>query len=335
MVTYQNFLARVAVGLSSAAIAPMVIFQTALPVEAASFSQIYAFGDSLVDTGNAFALTGIPPAEIPGLPGIPAYFDGNFANGPIWTEYLARDLGIPETSFGYGGAFTSEVGALSANDQFIAFVPGTLAQVNSFLARSPIVDENALYVIWAGANDYLAGQQQNPFIPVNNIGSAVSSLSTAGAKNFLLLNLPDIGKLPLIGLRGEPQPVVDGLNALSAAHNQALAAKVMDLNAPGNIKVDLLDANSLIRSAMDGNQGFSNTTDACLLTPSCFFDLNERDSYLFWDAIHPSTQAHRIVADNALTLLHPQSKSVPEPATILGLMMIGGLALSQLKQKFA
>lgn len=323
MVSHNRFLASISIGLS-AVIAPLVVLQSALPAAAAGFSQIYAFGDSLTDTGNAFAQTGLPPVP---------YFDGHFANGPIWTEYLASDLGIPETSLGYGGALTDQSGLLFVNNVFVAQTPGTLAQVNTFVANRPKVDENALYIIWAGSNDYLAGQKTNPLEPVSNLVTAVSTLNAAGAKKFLLVNLPDLGNLPLFRLTGRPPEVIAGVNALSEGHNQALAATISTLNASSDIEVNLLDANRLIRSAISGNQGFGNTTDACILIPSCVTDPTEQSSYLFWDAVHPTTAAHRILANNALSLLEEQPASVPEPATVLGLILVGGLGFTQIKRK--
>ena len=310
--------------LSAAAIAPLVAFQMSSPAKAASFSQIYAFGDSLVDTGNAFAKTGIPPAP---------YFEGRFSNGPIWNEYLASDLQIAETSFGFGGALSNESGFLLFGGVPVTAVTGTLAQVNSFAANPMGVDPNALYVIWAGANDYFFAGQTNPLEPVGNLSEAVTTLNKAGAENFLLVNLPDLGELPLAGLRGLPSETVIGLNALSSAHNQALAATVTGLNAAGKINVDLLDANGLFKSALAGELGFTNTTDACTLNPICVADPKVQDTYLFWDEVHPTTAAHRVLADSALALVHPDVASVPEPIGVAGFVLAGSLGLHQLKRK--
>lgn len=310
--------------LSAAAIAPLAILQTSLPVEAAGFSQIYAFGDSLVDTGNAFAKTGIPPAP---------YFEGRFSNGPIWNEYLASNLKIAETSFGFGGALSNESGFLLFDGVPATAVTGTLSQVNSFAANPMGVDPNALYVIWAGANDYLFAGQTNPLEPVGNLNEAVTTLSGAGAENFLLVNLPDLGNLPLASLRGLPSETVLGLNALSSAHNQALAATVAGLNGTGDIKVDLLDANGLFKSALAGDLGFTNTTDACILNPICVADPKVQDTYLFWDEVHPTTAVHRVLADSALSLVHPDAAAVPEPTGAISLVLVGGLGLYQLKRR--
>ena len=49
--------------------------------QAAAYSQLVAFGDSLSDTGNVFAVTGTP---------VPPYYDGNYSNGPVWVDRLAQ-----------------------------------------------------------------------------------------------------------------------------------------------------------------------------------------------------------------------------------------------------
>ena len=67
----------------------------------AGLTQIVAFGDSLIDTGNVFAATGNPPAP---------YFDGRYSNGSIWVEYLADKPDTSRTS-----------GSRSRSD----FIPGT------------------------------------------------------------------------------------------------------------------------------------------------------------------------------------------------------------------
>ena len=70
-----------------------------LKATAATFSQIYVFGDSLSDTGNSLKATGIPPS--------PPYFQGRSSNGPVWSEYLADDLGLTpqqQTNYAFGGA---------------------------------------------------------------------------------------------------------------------------------------------------------------------------------------------------------------------------------------
>ena len=316
------------------AIAPIglplgMLLAAPLPAAAMDFTQIYSFGDSLVDTGNAFSLTqdllgvGTPPSP---------YFNGRFANGPIWTEYLSDDLGIPQTSFGFGGASTGEDGLLRFDGSSVIPVPGLLSQVNQFTATTA-ADPNALYVLWAGSNDYLFGGVTDPTGPLTNLTNAVGTLGSAGAKNFLLVNLPDLGNLPLLSLIGASEETTTGLNQLAAAHNQGLAAVTETLNTNG-LETDLLDINSLLRGALAGQLGFTNTTDACTLTPTCVTNPTVQNTYVFWDAVHPTTQAHSLVAIAARDqLAQDKTAATPEPTTWLSLLLIGGIFTLTQKQR--
>ncbi|PSN19329.1 PEP-CTERM sorting domain-containing protein [filamentous cyanobacterium CCP5] len=318
--------------LTASGLASLLGSVLATPVSAASFSQIYAFGDSLVDTGNAFALSqselgiGIPPEP---------YFEGRFSNGLVFNEYLATDLGIPETSFGFGGASTGSLGALRFGGMTLLEVPGLLAQVDQFVATAPSVDPDALYVLWAGFNDYFFEGVTDPFVPVGNLTSAVNTLSGAGAKNFLIGNLPDLGEVPLAGILGLPPEVVAGLNLVSNAHNQILADTVAGLDASDSLSVDLLDANSLIRAAIAGEFGFSNVSDPCTLTPSCLSNPTAQSSFLFWDQVHPTTRAYRIVADTALAQISHNPVSTPEPTAVIGLSLVAAFAARRFQRSRA
>ena len=282
--------------LSAAAIALLIITQTSPPAAATDYSQIYVFGDSLSDTGNAFASTGIPPAP---------YFKGHFSNGPIWAEYLAADLGIPETNLAYGGARSGESGVLQVGGSPATSVPGAITQTRTFVASTPTADPNALYLIWVGANDYLSGQR-NPSATIDNIRQSVSILSQAGAKNFLLVNLPPLGNLPLLQTSGAQPAIANALNNLSAVHNQALAEMVAATNNKDGLKVELLDVYSLYESAIVGNLAISDTTDICISTPACVNRPAAQNAYLFWDSIHPTTATHPIIANNALSVIEAQ-----------------------------
>ena len=294
---------KLALGLSAAAIA---LFQLAPSANAGEFSRIYAFGDSLSDTGNAYAKTGVPSAP---------YFKGHFSNGPVWTEYLAEDLGIPETNLAYGGAVSGESSELQFGSAPAVTVPGVLSQTQSFIAASPDgIDQEALYVIWVGANDYLSGEQRDSSVPVINIRSAVSMLSQAGAQNFLLVNLPKLGELPLFDTPTTPPETISALNSLSAQHNAALAQTVADLSQSNTLNVSLLDVYSLYESVtadatLTEASEPSEVEAACILIPDCVSAPSTQNSYLFWDSIHPTTAAHRLIANRAMALIEArQSK---------------------------
>lgn len=300
-----------------------VLFSFMLPLKAiaASFSQIYVFGDSLSDTGNSLKATGLPPS--------PPYFQGRFSNGPVWSEYLANDLGLTQqqqTNYAFGGANSGSDNTLVPGLQSL---PGLQQQIDSYKATNTSADPNALYVVWAGANDYLSRSTTNPAVPVKNLSTAVNSLADYGAKNIMVLNLPDLGKLP--GTSGDIQ-VSNGLSALSEAHNSGEAANLNFLSQQSDVNIIPVDVNSLFKQAIANPQqfNFTNVTNSCLTnTGVCATP----DKYLFWDDIHPTTAAHKFVGELAFSTL--DSQAVPEPATTLGLLTIGALGALALHKRGA
>ncbi|BAZ29096.1 GDSL family lipase [Cylindrospermum sp. NIES-4074] len=298
--------------------AGFVLFSFMLPLKAnaGTFSRVYAFGDSLVDNGNAFARTqeligfGIPPAP---------YFEGRFSNGPVWVQYLAEALGVAETNYAVGGANTGSNNTLIPGNPL--GLPGLTQQTQNFVAANPQADGNALYIVWAGANDYLGAGVQDFTQPVNNLANTVASLASVGAKNFLVANLPDLGNLPATSGTSNSA----GLNFLTGLHNSALSQTLNNLSQQQNLKITLLDINSLINSAIASPSefGYTNVTNPCLTQTVCA----NPDEYLFWDAIHPTTATHKIVAGRALV-------AVPEPSAALGMLGLGALgATGLLKRK--
>ena len=292
------------------------------------FSEIYVFGDSLSDTGNAFTGTGglIPPS--------PPYFNGRFSNGPIWVELLASDLGLtpnPSTNFATGGATTAIEALFMVSDPPVQVpVPGVLGQVNGFVAglqaTGSSADPDALYTIWAGANDYLFNNVTDASGPVSNLEMAISTLAGVGAQNILVANLPSLGLLPLTN--GDPV-VSAGLNGLTQAHNAGLLDTVnsLDPTLGSEVELTLLDINSIFNDAITNpaSFGFTNITESCLASVEPLVVCNNPDEHFFWDTIHPTTVTHEIIATAALNALH-EPTSVPEPGiSILGLLAVGVL----------
>ena len=140
----------------------LATFMTLLVFSTERFEPInglYVFGDSLSDVGTVFRATGgmYPP---------PTYFQGRYSNGRVWVEYLADRLRLssnPTNNFAVGGATTG-------SDRN-TLVPGLLTQVQSFNKTHHQPLQNALYVLWAGANDYLQGAS-SATVPVENVTRA-------------------------------------------------------------------------------------------------------------------------------------------------------------------
>lgn len=249
--------------------------------------RIYIFGDSLSDIGTVFRATGgvYPPN--------PIYFQGRYSNGRVWVEYLAEHLHLSSSqtnNFACSGATTGSEGN--------TLVPSLLTQVQSFTQADQHTRSNALYVLWAGANDYLQGVS-NATVPVENITKAISALANVGAKNILVANLPDLGQLAATRTSINSA----SLSALAEAHNRGLrrALKLLIVQYPV-LQIITLDVNAIYREAITNPAlfGFTNVTSACLSGSRV---CGNPDQFLFWDGIHPTTAAHRILGERALAII--------------------------------
>lgn len=306
-----------------------------------TFTSLTVFGDSYVDTGNAFALSG-------GTQAAPPYVNRRFSNGAVFTDYLAQALGRPGDAT---AAFTSVpvpgVTPLPASGNFAIGgartdnAQGTAVQLNLYLNRpgttpATRTDPTGLYTLFVGGNDLRdAGGLSAPLAQAagvtaaQNVITQAGALAGAGARNILLFTLQSPGVLP--EALGSPSQAASR-NAATAAFNATLAAGIAGLQAaaPGatffNFRLDNLFANLLADAQTGGTRyGLTNVTTPCLTgfappgAPSC-------DVSVFADGIHPTTRTHAVVGD-ALARYVTTGQNValvPEPSTFA--LAAGGLA---------
>jgi len=282
------------------------------PVQAspgAPYSAMYVFGDSLSDTGNvSLATLGMVPVS-------PPYADRSFTNGPNWAQDLAQQIGLPPlqpslaggTDFAYGGAETGQTPVHTLNPTDLT------SQYAQFLAQAPSPQPGALYAMWIGSNDVLditnnssltsTQQQQSVADAVNNEVATISGLAAHGAQNFLVLDVPDLGKTPYEMDRGAT--VAQSASSLASLYDSDLSAALQPLEASGALKLDLVDTYSVLDQviANPSAYGFTNVTTPLWngnLTNSSSGSLQASGSaqsqYLFFDSLHPSAQAHATLA---------------------------------------
>jgi outer membrane lipase/esterase len=286
------------------------------------FSQVVVFGDSLSDAGYykpVLGAAGVPPSLLSIL--------GRFttAPGPVWSELVAAYYGAPTgpsnanngNIFAQGGA---RVALPSVSTPTGAAQRPVTTQVTEYLTRTGgAADPNALYAIWAGANDVIQtlGGISAGAITSDQASAAIQTaagaeiqqiarLRAAGARYILVFNLPNIGQTP--GLRAAGAAASAGATQLSAGFNLSLFAGL----AQNNIRVIPVDSFTLLAEiqANPSRYGFTNVTtpacgafppfssgpDALFCPPNVWAAPNANLTYLFADGIHPTTAAHAMIA---------------------------------------
>ena len=306
------------------------------PAVAGPITGLVVFGDSLSDAGNVQQRTTALVPLVQPTPG-PYYFDGRFSNGPNYADVLSQGLGLGPLArslaggdnFAYGGARTS--GTPFPNSLVVQDVDD---QVSLFLAaRTPAAGE--LFVVFAGADDLLdllAANGTNVVPSVNSLRTSMTRLYDAGAREFLVMNVPELGATPRYN--GDPVQAA-AANALTVQFNAALAMSLDALEAtePG-LTIHRFDVAGLFNDLLADPAAFglANVIDPAapglepgdqsyntgLIAPNV-------NQYLFWDTLHPTAAAHALLGQQALAI-------VPEPAGLV-LLGFGGLWLISGRRK--
>jgi phospholipase/lecithinase/hemolysin len=187
--------------------------------------EFVVIGDSLSDNGNLYsALFKIVPKS-------PPYYNGRFSNGPTWAEdvgkYYYDKFNVNYKVIAYGGA--TAIWHNPAHDKFVA--PITLeGEVYQYFLKSLFSDKShVLYALWIGANDYLYDERVDTHELVNSVVDKISwtitSLAKHGAKNIVVMNLPDLARTPFARNHGN----AERLHTLTIMHNELLAGTVASL----------------------------------------------------------------------------------------------------------
>jgi phospholipase/lecithinase/hemolysin len=297
--------------------AVVVPFGTTALAQHGSFERIVAFGDSLMDSGNAFVLTGAvatqPFAPVPSA----AYAIGghHFSNGRTWVEVLGQTLGLQSSTgpsarnpvvfsnYATGGARArGGTPSVSADQQLVQFL--------SFTGGSAPAD--ALYIFGFGGNDVRdalqLGPMQGPPLVVQAITAIADnllSLCTAGAQHILVANVANLGTTPFAQGVGEPGiSAATGLSRFLNINVQQRIAAFVQPQCPGTqfYTLDLFALSTAIFSA-PGVFGFADS-QPCLefgvIGNTICSNPNEK---FFWDAIHPTKAGHALLAAAAAELL--------------------------------
>ncbi|WP_080446691.1 SGNH/GDSL hydrolase family protein [Burkholderia ubonensis] len=262
-----------------------------------TYDRIISFGDSLSDNQNFFNITEWL------APNRSTWSLGRFSNGKVWTEYLAdEEFHIPlyNWAVGYSGTESAKYN----------FIKGIGDQVDSFLESIAINSGGyrigrSLFTVFTGANDIMTFNVSPPQI-VSRQKEAIVKLLDQGAMNILVMNMPNISKAPRYINDSKAAELEVKVNQV----NSGLAAMVDELKAAygqGNVRIVLFDTHAAFSQVIDNPRyyGIENALTSCINYSnagikidyiSSFPTCANPDKYVFWDAVHPSSIVHRILA---------------------------------------
>ncbi len=280
------------------------------------FSTVVVFGASLNDTGNRCT---VAPTECPPSP---PYAQGRYSNGTLWVETVAAKYGASVapslkggTDYAYAGADTGLLPAGATPSKY----PSMVAQMGQYLSKVNYqASPQALYIVDAGnfgnnLYDSLVLLQTDPTAPtkivtagVGDIVNMVLTLYSAGARNILVTNLPNVGATPVAQAAGAA--TVAALTQLSVAFDGALAQQLAGLKAASSglnlYTVDIFGLEQQVK-ANPSAYGLTNVTQMCFnsLVPNPPPPCTNPQQYYYWDDHHGTAATYAIIAQTVINTL--------------------------------
>ncbi len=304
-----------------------------------AYSGLYVFGDSLVDSGNAYLATA-------GLVANPdnGYLGGRFSNGFNFADYLSIAItGHATTPLLAGGrnvAFGGATAEMVSGEQS----PSFLAQVGLYHDRvgAPI-DSDALVLLTFGGNDVrdtiLTGGPVNFVSALTDFTDAVGALYGLGARHFAIVGSPDIGLLPVsIAKAGNVRGRLDELTLRSQQISYALRSTAEALDAQPGVTADFFDLFAMEHALLTSPSAFGlpdtlNSTTPCQILGGGSPQVANCSNALYFDGIHPTTQVHRAIAGAMASQLG--ISAVPEGETwVLLILGVAGIGAVQRRRRF-
>lgn len=169
---------------------------------------------------------------------------------------------------------------------------------------------------WSGANDLITvNSEPSHAIADQAVAARIENLEAlikSGYRNFVVMNLPDLGLTPRYQAKGGKEQ--SNASECSAYFNQQLAAKVEALKQKYKDKdlfLDVFDVSSLLTEVYNNpaEYGFDKSKLSTPFTQSQEFKDNQSNpenqaqgispstGYMFWDDVHPTADMHAWLAE--------------------------------------
>jgi phospholipase/lecithinase/hemolysin len=273
-----------------------------------TFTQVVAFGDSFVDTGNGLqllkqAVEAKEATEYQLDELLETSWEGRATNGPLAVEILASKLNASLTSYGViesrsdlGSNLESmssfqNTGLLGQVFKYIDELGGKQADPSTLFFISTGSYDLALHLIVGGSTDdkrmtYLADQT------INNLSKAVTRLAGAGAKQFLIVNTLDLASIPAMIDGGFSKPAKvfqDRKVAQMPVEMEALAQELQ-------IEIQVFDFVAAVTKIRDdaGKYDLTNLTAPCFLGQG---PCAKPEEYYWWTGTALSARVHEVLGE--------------------------------------
>ncbi|XP_023644097.1 GDSL esterase/lipase EXL6 isoform X2 [Capsella rubella] len=283
------------------------LFSLAADDKNTSFSALYAFGDSVLDTGNNnFLLT--------------------LLKGNYWPYGWNFDYKIPTGRFGNGRVFTDLVGGsgiddltsktlrvLSAADQIKDFKE-YLKKLKKIVKRKKKVKEiisNAVFLISEGNNDlgyFIAPavlRLQSPNLYTSRMvgwtKQFLQDLYDLGARKFAVLGVMPVGCLPIhraeFGAFGWCNSYLNKVTQdFNSKLQKGLTSYAVEYEFRG-AKFVYVDMYGKLMDLINHPKayGFTEERKACCCMPYAIIPCFNPDKHIFYDFAHPTQKAYQVI----------------------------------------
>lgn len=298
----------------------------AAPAQAQRVDRIIALGDSYIDDGNVFELTGQPRPAV--------YPNGRFSNGTNLVDTLSLLLGTPVLNYGIGGAVTLPTSTSIPQVQVFDL------QVQSFLAgggpaafprSSGSFAPGDLLIVNIGANDARAWARQFGVNPTSTQLAtlqagvpAQSALAAAAAtRNLNALVAAGVRQMTVLGGNTGDLPEIRSTavapiaSAYSTAYNAAVRQTLAGY-ANNGVIVNYLDL-SLIGQRVRANPAAFGLQSADACPVACVTTNPELlDRYLFYvDQLHLTSAGFAIIGQYAARQLEAPLQLEAQGETVM------------------
>eukprot|EP01134_Creolimax_fragrantissima_P000674 CFRG0674T1 len=274
---------------------------------------LYVYGDSVSDSGFTYSMTnGAWPQP---------FYDKRFSNGQVWVEYMAESYGFNLYNLARGGATSNSslvLGMTGPGVSWPVIAAAEQIEQNMIVLSQATEDTETgtsskntsadIHLLCAGANDFFfmplkVGYAEYISNMDKYINESVIAIADAtrylmdddSVQNVAVCDSYPLYKVPYVLDQGAAFTSIIKLATDKFAKQVTFDVQEMAKKYPDKTLVIA----PLLSVMLEILPTFENSTEGCLNFTSTFDATqccNPAD-YSFWDQMHPTTEAHKKLAD--------------------------------------